>query len=260
MRDKKPMPQSAKLIIALVSIAVWLGIWHFFSERVGQELLLPSPRAVFGRLFELIHQNDFWIQTFGSLGRILTGFGIALAVGCVLSVLMFLSDIFDQFMRPFLTVVKATPIPSFIILALVWMKSDKMPVFITFLMVLPVICSNLTEGLRGVDRRLVQMARVYNIKGIRMLGVVYFPSVLPYMLAAVKTGLGLAWKAGVAAEVIGRTRGSIGQMLYESKLYLETVDLFAYTVTVVVLSCLIELLVVGLTKLTTRRSSDADRN
>lgn len=249
MRDRKKLPLKAKLPIAALSIMIWLGIWQYFSAKVGQELLLPSPLAVFRRFFELCGQPVFWEQTFGSIERILSGFAIAFAVGCVLSVLMHLSDFFNELMRPFLTVVKATPVPSFIILALVWMKSDRMPVFIAFLMVLPVVCANLSEGLSNVDRRLVEMAKVYRINGVKLIGTVYIPSVAPYMLAATQTGLGLAWKAGVAAEVIGRTRDSIGMMLYESKLYLETIDLFAYTITVVILSCIIELALAGAAKL-----------
>ena len=252
MRDKKRLSPTARVLVSLLSVAAWLGIWHYFSAKVGQELLLPSPRAVFERFFELCGQKEFWLQNFGSLERILTGFALAFLVGCVLSVLMHLSEFVKEFMRPFLTVVKATPVPSFIILALVWMKSDKMPVFIAFLMVLPAVCANLSEGLANVDSRLVEMAKVYRVRGAKLVGAVYIPSVMPYMLAAARTGLGLAWKAGVAAEVIGRTRDSIGLMLYESKLYLETVDLFAYTVTVVLLSCAIELVLAGAAKLAAR--------
>ena len=257
-KRRKKRPAWQKIVVAAVSVAAWIGVWQLFSMKVGQELLLPSPVSVAKRLWELLGEPQFAAQVFGSLGRILEGFLLALAAGSVLSVVMFLVPLFGGFMKPLLTVVKATPVPSFIILALVWMESDRMPVFIAFLMVLPVVCANITEGLSNVDVRLEQMARVYRVKGIRLIGTVWLPSVYPYAAAAARTGLGLAWKAGVAAEVIGRTKDSIGLMLYESKLYIETTDLFAYTAVVVLLSCALELILRGAERLASKKRGESE--
>ncbi|MBE6753389.1 MAG: ABC transporter permease subunit [Ruminococcaceae bacterium] len=241
----KSLPPLKRLLAAIGAAAFWLALWHIAAVIIGKEILVPTPLAVIRRLIELVQESSFWLYTGATLLRIIAGFGLALAVGCVLGTLMHLSRTVRILFDPLLTVVRATPVSSFIILALVWIKGAFMPVFIAFLMVLPIVCANLTEGLGAVDKGLLEMARVYEIRGLRLIGKIYAPSVSPYLLAACRTGMGLAWKAGVAAEVIGRTAHSIGNMLYESKLYLETADLFAWTAVVVLLSRIIEMLFVS---------------
>ena len=156
---------------------------------------------------------------------------------------------------PLLSIIKATPVASFIILALVWIKSMLMPVFIAFLIVLPIVCSNIYGGLRSTDRQLIEMCDMYGITGTKRLTALYLPSAVSYALAAGRSALGLAWKAGVAAEVIGRTSRSVGNMLYQSKLYLETVDLFAWTAAVVILSRVLEAVMFRLAGALSRRFS-----
>ena len=162
-----------------------------------------------------------------------------------LGFLMHISKVIRVLLETPLAVVKATPVPSFIILALIWIKSGMVPVFISFLMVLPTVCLNVAQGLGQVDSGLAEMLHIYRISLLKRVGLLYIPSLVPYVMAAVKSGLALAWKAGVSAEVIGRTAESIGRQLYESKLYLETERLFAYTVAVILLSGLIEVTVVA---------------
>lgn len=229
-----------KLLAGLGAAAVWFGVWQLVAAVIDKEILVPSPAAVIRRLCELVATGDFWLQTGGTLLRVTAGFILALAVGSLLGAAMHFSKWAQALFSPLLSVIRATPVTSFIILALVWIKSAFMPVFIAFLMVLPIICGNLGEGLSQTDPKLLEMAELYGIRGLRRVRAVWLPSVAPYVLAACRTGLGFAWKAGVAAEVIGRTARSIGNMLYESKLYLETVDLFAWTVVVVVLSRVLE--------------------
>lgn len=136
--------------------------------------------------------------------------------------------------------IKSTPVASFIILALVWLTGNYVPIFIGFLMVLPVIYSNVFQGIAQVDVKLLEMAKVFRMSRGKKLLKIYIPSVLPYFTAACRTALGLAWKAGVAAEVIGVTQNSIGRQLYYSKIYIETADLFAWTAVVILLSLSLE--------------------
>ena len=145
-----------------------------------------------------------------------------------------------EFFSPAITMIKSTPVASFIILALVWLTGQRVPVFISFLMVLPVVYGNVSQGIREVDPKLLEMARIYGMNRQKRVLKIYIPSVLPYMMAACRTALGLSWKAGVAAEVIGVTKNSIGRQLYYSKIYLETADLFAWTAVVIIMSIALE--------------------
>ena len=107
-------------------------------------------------------------------------------------------------------------------------------------MAFPVVYRNVLEGIRGTSRELLEMARVFRIPLSRRLRGVDLPQVLPYFRAAADTALGLSWKAGTAAEVIGLCSGTIGERLYTAKVYFQTADLFAWTAVIVLLSILFE--------------------
>lgn len=146
----------------------------------------------------------------------------------------------EELLAPLVSVVKAVPVASFIILALVWLESRHLPLFIAALMAFPVVYRNVLEGIRGTSRELLEMARVFRVPFSRRLRGVDLPQVLPYFRAAADTALGLSWKAGTAAEVIGLCSGTIGERLYTAKVYFQTADLFAWTAVIVLLSVLFE--------------------
>ena len=124
------------------------------------------------------------------------------------------------------------------------MERQILPVFITALIVIPIVWANVSEGIRDVDRGLLEVATVYRFTMWKRFTRLYVPSVLPYFMAACKSSLGLAWKAGIAAEILATPDHSIGKELYFSKTYLETPTLFAWTLVVILLSLLIEKLLV----------------
>ena len=231
------MKRVAKVLLAL---AFWLLVWAFAAWRMGQPLLLPSPLHVAGQLWVLMGDPAFWLTTAASLGRVLLGVVLAVAFGIVLAALTEAFSWLDSLLSPLLTVIKSTPVASFIILAILWMGRDRVPVFIVILMALPVIWANVAAGIHATDSELLQMAKVYRFPLTRRLRRIWIPSVMPYFLSACRTSLGLAWKAGIAAEVLTVPADSIGKMLYTSKLNFEIEELFAWTLAVIVLSLAIE--------------------
>lgn len=218
----------------------WLCVWQLIYIAVGQEILVVSPVLVFQRLCELAGTPDFWLTAVASLGRILEGFLIGTLVGTVLAVLCHCFQVCLALFRPFIQVMRATPVASFIILALVWMRSELVPVFSAVVIVVPILWENVLEGLRKTDGNLLQMAGMFRFGFPKTVRRVYLPSVLPYFTAACTAGMGLAWKAGVAAEVLASVPLSIGNQIYNAKIYLETEDLFAWTAVVILLSVLLE--------------------
>ena len=220
--------------------AFWICIWALAAWCVGKPLLFPSPLAVFKRLCELASTVEYYWITARSLWNVLSGILIALVSGCLLSVLTSRISLLREAILPAMTVIKATPVASFIILALIMIGSARVPQLITVLIVLPIIWTNLDEGYRRIDPLLTEVTRVYQMPLLRRLRVLTIPSLKPYFASACRSSLGLAWKAGIAAEIIAMPRGVIGTMIGESKLYIETVDTFAWTLTVVLLSLAIE--------------------
>ncbi|MCI8480929.1 MAG: ABC transporter permease subunit [Oscillibacter sp.] len=228
------------------AVAVWLLVWQVASMALGQELLLPSPLAALRRLGELALTEPFWRAVGWSAARILGGFLLACLAGTALAALASRRRWMRELLAPLAAAVKATPVASFIILALVWMNSRQLPLFIAFLMVFPTIYLNMLEGIAQTDGKLLEMAQVFRVPLSRRLGGIYLPQVLPYFRSAASVALGLCWKAGVAAEVIGLPAGSIGERLYTAKVYFQTADLFAWTAVVVAVSAGFERLFLAL--------------
>lgn len=229
-----------------ISVSVWLCIWQIVYVCVGKDVLFASPLTVAKRLAALCCTGDFWQHTFSSLLGITEGYLLGALAGMLLALLTACSKWLYTLFQPLLGIIKSTPVASFIILALVWMQKSSVPVFISFLMVVPIVWANLTTGIRETDPLLLEMAKTYHFTRKQTLLKIYLPSVLPSVRSALTTAIGFAWKAGIAAEVISTPRNSIGAQLYNAKVYLETADLFAWTVVVVLLSMLFEKLIVRL--------------
>lgn len=236
-----------RFLRAVLPPVFWLGVWQLGAAAIdqalrgrGNELLLPYPMTVVRALAGLAGTGDFWLTVLASLGRILAGMALGTALGLLLAGLTCLSPLLDALLSPAIRVVRATPVASFILLVLLWVYRSWVPVVISALMVLPVVWSNMSRGIQEVDRDLLEMARAYRFSRGKTLALVYLPSLRPYFLSAVTTSMGLAWKSGVAAEVLCLPRPSIGTQIYNTKLYLEIPDLFAWTAVVVALSLLLE--------------------
>ena len=229
-----------KLLPAAGAGLFWLAVWSLLAALVGKELLLPSPGQVLRCLVQLAAGAEFWRTVFRSIFRVLSGILAATVLGVLLAALTEHSRVCRLLLAPLMTVVKSTPVASFIILALIWLGRDILPVVITGLMVLPVVWANTTAGLDGIDPHFLEMAKVFSLPRQRVLRRIVWPSLLPYLRSALCSALGLGWKAGIAAEVLTVPPRSIGKNIYEAKLYLETTELFAWTAAVVLLSFLIE--------------------
>jgi len=232
--------------------AIWIVAWQLLAMAIGREVLLASPVRVVGRLWELVWEGAFWLSIGSSLLRVMAGFALGVVLGSLLAAAMYRFSFLNTLFSPIVGVVKATPVASFMILALLWLSTGTVPGFCSMVMVLPVICGNVLEGLRQMDGQLKEMADVFSLHGWRRLIVLTVPSVMPYFMAGAQTCIGLSWKAGIAAEVLCTPVGSLGQKLYESKIYLDTPSMFAWTAVVVLTSVLLEKLFVRLMQLAVR--------
>lgn len=247
MEQNNPKPQKPWLANLFASLLA-LVIWQLAAEWIGNRLLLVGPIQVILRLAELIWETGFW-QTIGfTFTRITAGFLLGLGLALVLAVLAAQFPLAGVLLRPYLAAVQTVPVASFIVIALLWLSGRKLSIFIAFLMVLPVLYANLLQGIRAADVQLLEMAKVFRMPILNRIRCIYAPTVRPYLLSACRSALGLCWKAGVAAEVIGVCTGSIGGMLYDAKIYLEITDLFAWTLVIVGLSVGFEFLFTWLLK------------
>ena len=238
------MPSKRKILQTALIALIYIAVWEAVSLLVGKELLLPSPLSTLSRLFVLLTQGETWLYAGLTLLRIMTGYVVGVILGVLLAVLTARSKFAEALLSPLRAVVKASPVTSFILLALLWLSSDMVPLVISVLMVVPMVWTATAEAILQTDPRLVEMGKLFGLSRWQIVKKIYVPSVLPQFLAACTTSLGFAWKSGVAAEIIALPKQSIGYMLYQSKLRIETVDLFAWTLMIVALSMLLEWLLV----------------
>lgn len=229
-----------KKSIALWAVLFWLLVWQLGSMALHRDILLVSPVRVAQTLLELAGTRRFWASIGGSLVRIVGGFMLAAVCGTLAAALAARFRRIEELLAPLVLAIKTIPVASFIILALIWMGSKNLAVLIAFLMVFPILYTNVLSGIRVTDVKLLEMARVFRVTPMRRIRFIDLPQVMPYFRTGCTVGLGLCWKAGVAAEVIGMPVNSIGERLQQAKVYLDTPELFAWTVVIVCLSVGVE--------------------
>lgn len=235
-RNSKYSGKAANLFAAFLALAVW----QLAAVLIHNRLLLVGPVEVLLRLGQLVRERDFWASTLFTFSRITLGFLVAFCLAVVLAFLAAGHPFAETLLHPYMVAVQTVPVASFIVIALLWLSSRRLGAFISFLIVLPVLYANALQGIRSADRKLLEMAKVFRMPLYRRIRCIYAPAARPYVLSACHGALGLCWKAGVAAELIGVSSGSIGGRMYDAKVYLEMADLFAWTVTIIVVSACFE--------------------
>ena len=235
-------------IFWLIAAIFWIAVWYFAAFRMGNEFFLPYPHTVLGSFGKLVQEGEFWQSVWQSMLTVIKGALIGCVLGCILAVFSSLSKVVCTIISPLITVLRATPVASFIILVYVIIRVNGLPIntvalLIVIIMVIPIIYSNLFSGIASFDPKLSEVASIYSFSLRKKMLYLWFPQVRPFLISGVVNAIGFAWKAGVAAEVICNLENTIGQNLSESKSNLEMDRLFAWTMTVVLLSVFFECLI-----------------
>lgn len=215
-------------------------MWEIFSLIINQEIYLPSPISTFYAIIDLLKSYDTYITIFYSTYRTIVGFIISFVAGTILGYFCGINKFIYDLFNPLIGIIRTVPVMSIIIIAIMWFKDTNVPIFVAFLMCFPIIWTNTVSGIKSTDIKLLQMCKVYNINKLRIIKSVYFYSALPYIKAGMISALGIGWKVTSAAEVLSLPKYSIGRFLYDSKVYLEIPDLFAWTFIIILLSILFE--------------------
>lgn len=228
-----------------VIIVIWLCLWQFLDNKVNLNILVAGPLDTVQALFGLVGQAEFWNTIAGSMERIAAGFSLAFFGGLFFGICSFRLLIVREFLAPVVSLARSVPVASFIVLALLWIGSEHLSVLISFLIVFPLIYEGVLSGLGQADTALLEMCHVFSVGRLCRACTVYWYSLYPCLRTACRNAIGMAWKAGVAAEVIGVPAHSLGEKLYYAKLYLDTGELFAWTLVIMGVSALTEMALEG---------------
>ena len=227
----------------LGALVFWLVVWQIAAVVINQDIVLTSPIQTIQTLFSLAQLREFWVSIGLSLLRIFAGGALAFTVGSLLAFLSFKYKLIKILFEPLISTI---PVASFVILLLIWVRTPYLSISISFLMALPIIYIAVLEGLLSTDQQLIEMADVYQIHGWQRIKAIYLSQLMPSLKTATSLAMGFCWKSGIAAEVIGLPAFSIGEHLYNAKVYLDTPALFAWTLVVIVMSALGEKIVMRL--------------
>ncbi len=237
---KASITKSKPILTKIFAIAFWIIIWEALAVFINSTLIIASPLQTAKTLLSLAVQPDFWVSIGFSFLRITAGFVLALALGTALAAVSARASVVKTLLQPITSFIKATPVASFIVIAIIWFGSRNLSIFISFLMAFPIIYLNLLQGIEAQSKKLKEMASVFKIGLKNRFLFVVLPQIMPFVRSACSVALGLCWKSGIAAEVIGISAGSIGERLYNAKLYFETGELFAWTAVIIVFSTVTE--------------------
>ena len=233
-----------RIVRICVTALFWLAVWQAGAVALPR-LLFAGPVPTVQSLFLLLASELFWRSVAHSLAKIALGFVLAFVAGGLLTVLCARKAVLRMLFEPVIQLMKSLPVACFVVVALIWVGSAQISVLTAFFVVFPVVYINVGEGLRRTDRGMLEMARLFRLSASKRLRAVWLPSCMPYLLSACRVTVGMALKAGVAGEIIGLPRWSIGEQLYLAKLYLNTADLFAWSLAIIGISLLLEKLLVA---------------
>lgn len=229
-------------------IICWLLLWQLICRIVNNPIFFAGPVEMIKELITMAGSQNFWLSVIHSLVRITGGFCIAFLAACFLAAVSYRFYRMEEWLQPFISFIKTVPVASVVVLLLIWFGAEYLSVYVTFMVVFPNIYTNVLTGLKHVDKELLEMADVFGFSARNRRNYIYRPAVMPYLLSGTKISVGMSFKSGVAAEVIGLPLASIGEGLYFAKIYLNTAGVFAWTAVIILISSLVELLVVALLK------------
>ena len=232
-----------KYIRTTLIVLIWLVIWQVLALAVNNSILLSGPAETVKALIGLGSEASFYISVGITVGKVMSGFITGLILGSGLAVLSYRISIIKEFLSPFVSVIKSIPVVSFIIIALIWAGSSNVTIIVSAVISFPIFYKNLLEGLAVTDPKMLELAKVYQMKAGKKIRYIYLPSLSSQIKSAVSLAIGMAFRGGITAEVVGQPLRSIGNGLYRSKINLATSEMLAWTLVAVLAAFLVEKLI-----------------
>lgn len=246
--EKKAQTGAKPKIRKALIILFWLVVWEVVDRILNNGLVLSGPIDTIVALYNQVQQSDFWLTCGVSFGKIVVGFLMSFIIGFLLAFLAHRVQFIKELLAPIMSLLKTVPMVSFVIMLLIWVGNQALTIYLSFLIVLPLIYTNTLAGLESVDPQMLEMAKIYHLSWWKKFWYIERPAFMPYVISSAKVSIGMSWKSGIMAEVIGTPRPSIGRELYQAKSFLQTADLFAWTVVVIILSLIFEVIFMALIK------------
>lgn len=217
-------------------LAAWkIAAWYFDSD-----FIIPHPEKTLLKTLSLFTENQFLFIVGATVLRGLIGFTISLVFGVGVGILAGISPNFNAFLKPLLVTIRSTPVIAIILLALIWLNSSSVPIFIAILTMFPFICTNVIDGITSVDPHLVEMANIYKVTKPTIIKEVYVPAIMPFIISGASSAMGIGWRAIIIGEVLSQPKFGIGTVMHSAQTFLNVDLVIAWTIVAVIISYVFE--------------------
>ncbi len=220
-----------KLFRGLIpGILILFLIWIILYYSVNNDLVVPSPLKVFKLSLNILSNQSIYYNILDTFSKAIIGLFFALIIGIPFGYLIGRFDMAYNYLNPLLMAIRSTPVVSWLtFVILTWGIGWRAPVFIVMVSLLPNIIYNTMEGTRNVDKKLLEMAKIYKVSSKKIIKYIYIGSITPFLIASLKVSLGSMWKAAIVAEYLAGNSG-LGSLILDAKYYLDSASIFVYTI------------------------------
>lgn len=230
-------------IISFIVVLLLIAGWEGLSRSFRTPHILPGPLETLSALIQVAGTAGFLPTLGATLIRGIIGFLLALGAAVIIGIPTGLFSSVEAGFKPVLITLRSTPVVSIILLALIWFRSDEVPVFIGFLTMFPILTINISQGIQETDPGLIRMANLYKIKMHRILREIYWPSILPFVFSGLSTAIGFGWRSVIIGEVLSQPRYGIGSMMQDAQSYLLVAEVIAWTIIAILISAVFEFVI-----------------
>ena len=232
-----------KIIYFIIGIIIFIGLWHLISIKINSEIIFPDIQNILKKLFEIILERSFYKDLISSIIRVFITFALSFLLAIILGIISGIFKSMRYILMPIINFIRTIPTIPLILVAIIWFDNNKVPIFVSMLVIFPIMYDSICNGIINVDKDLIDMSLSYNVSLKTQIINLYIPSIKPYILTAISQSMGITWKSILAAEILSLPTLGIGTKLYESHLYLDTISLFAYCLIAVIFNGIFEIII-----------------
>ncbi len=249
--DKKKASKAVKnnVLYPLLAMGIVLGVWAIIAKVGDNPLTLPMPDIVLNRFFTLGKEQGFWVSVGWTLLRTIGCFTLSFTLALFLAALGGIFEPLHRVISPIVSFLRAAPTVAVIYILYAFMQNEEMTIVVGFLIAFPIMYSSFYSAITGVDKDLIQLARLYNVSPINKACRIYLPLIAPTLFDTSKSTMSLTLKVVIAAEILTSVAKSIGGKVQGAYAAFEVDYLLAYTLIAIVFSFVLEGVVLILKKL-----------
>lgn len=235
--------KNKNIIYFILGIIIFILLWFFISLKINSEIVFPNILTIIKKLIEIILEKSFYKDLFLSLIRVFITFILSFLLAIIFGILSGIFSSIRYMLMPIINFIRTIPTIPLILVAIIWFDNNTVPIFVSMLVIFPIMYDAVVNGIINVDKNLIDMSLSYNVSLKTQIISLYIPSIKPYILTSISQSMGITWKSILAAEILALPSLGIGSKLYESHLYLDTVSLFAYCLIAVIFNGIFEIII-----------------